>query len=74
MIMWYSIDRFEDSLVILIGEDENQKIENRSKLPPEVNPGDMLRFEDGYYLLDAAKTLQRREEIQALQDLFREKE
>ncbi len=72
--MRYSIDRFENNLAVLIGDDESVVTAALSTLPAGVRQGDLLVEIDGVFALDAAATARRREEIRALEARLRRKE
>lgn len=71
--MNYTIDRFEGAFAIC--EDEAgvmQEIE-RALLPPDAAEGDLLRNEDGKFVIDAQATARRRAQIRKkLESLWEE--
>lgn len=71
--MWYSVDRFEGSLVVLMDDEENCITVERTRLPDDIRQGDVLRYADDCYILDAEETAKRREEIRQLEQRLRNK-
>ena len=71
--MIYSVDRFEGAYAILVGEMASDVPVLLSDLPEGIQAGDVLKLQDGIYVLDPAEQQKRRERILALQDKLRRK-
>lgn len=57
-IQEFSVDRFEDNMVVLENREDGNKINvERSKLPNDIKEGDILKSINGKYSLDKEKTL-----------------
>ena len=70
--MRWIIDRLEDALAM--GEDENGEITpiSRQKIPAEAREGDILREEDGSFILSPQETEDRRRDMKKrLMNLFK---
>ena len=70
--MRWIIDRLEDALAMC--EDENGEITpiSRKKIPAEAREGDILREEDGSFILSPQETGDRRREMKKrLMNLFK---
>ena len=70
--MRWIIDRLEDALAMC--EDENGEITpiSRKKIPAEAKEGDILREEDGSFILSPQETEDRRREMKKrLMNLFK---
>ena len=70
--MRWIIDRLEDALAMC--EDENGEIApiSRKKIPAEAREGDILREEDGSFILSPQETEDRRREMKKrLMNLFK---
>ena len=66
--MFYSVDRIENSLVVLIGDNGEKKHIERPLFSFTVKEGDMLRFKDGSWTIDCEETERRRAEARSLLD------
>lgn len=67
--MFLSIERFDNDYAICEDDDENWYSFKKSKLPKNVQPGDILRVSaNGNLHLDMDETLQRKKQIKMLQD------
>ena len=67
----YIIDRLEETLAVC--EDELKKLVTipREQLPKDLKEGDILKEEEGTFLLDQSETEERRSRIRKkLMDLF----
>ncbi|WP_028510735.1 DUF3006 domain-containing protein [Ruminococcus sp. NK3A76] len=71
--MFYSVDRVDDEYVMLCDDDGDTKELRRFHFEGEVKAGDVLRFEQGKFILDEQETAARRQRIQQLEnELFEE--
>lgn len=71
---YYSVDRIEENIATLIDDDENKVEIDVSQLLKEVKEGDILKFENGKYVLDKDETMKRKERILSLQNrIFKKK-
>ena len=62
--MFYSIDRFESELAVLIADDDcSQTAVPREYIPPDAEEGSILRYENGQYIYDAEETASRRNAV-----------
>ena len=67
----YIIDRFEGETAVLEGTGGGMRDIPRGELPPDARPGDVLRYENGAFRIDARATGERRADIeQRMRDLF----
>lgn len=57
--MFYSIDRMEGKIAVCECDDGSTVALERSKLPPLAHEGDLLRRENGAWVLDARATAER---------------
>lgn len=71
--MWYSVDRLEETLAVLVDDEENCITVERARLPASIRPGDMLWYANDCYMPDAAETARRRAEIRRLEQRLRNK-
>ena len=71
--MTYTIDRFEEELAVLEGEDGACVCVARALLPAEAAESDVVRFENGVYTLDRPETDARREQVLSLQKRLKRK-
>ena len=71
--MFYAIDRFEGGLAILEDDDERTHPVDRTLLPAEAGESDVLRLENGVYVVDTEETVRRREAVRRLQEQLRRK-
>ena len=62
--MRYIIDRFEGSFAVCEDESRQMRDIEKSKLPKGAKEGDCLLENNGVYVLDSARTDQRRKRIQ----------
>ena len=69
----FSIDRIEGAYAVLIDDQGNDSSVLLSDLPKGVKEGNVVRYEDGVYALDAAEEQQRRSRILSLQEKLRNK-
>ena len=72
--MFFAIDRFEGGLAILEDDDERTHQVDRALLPAEARESDVLRLENGVYIVDAEETSRRREAVRRLQERLRRKQ
>lgn len=72
--MFFAIDRFEGGWAILEDDDERMHQVDRSLLPAEAEESDVLRLENGVYVVDAEETSRRREAVRRLQERLRRKQ
>lgn len=71
---YYSVDRIEENIATLIDDDENKVEIDVSQLLKDVKEGDILKFENGKYVLDKDETMKRKERILSLQNrIFKKK-
>lgn len=57
-IQEFSVDRFEDNMVVLENRENGNRINvERRKLPNDIREGDILKSMNGKYILDKEKTL-----------------
>ena len=66
--MEYIVDRIEDNVAVLEGEDGDMTDVKLAELPEGVKEGDVLELKEGRYRIDCARTQNRREQME---DLFR---
>ena len=71
--MVYSIDRIEGDVAVLVDDDGHSIPVSLSALPPSVVCGDVLRMQDGVYILAADETQARRSYALSLQEKLRRK-
>lgn len=71
--MSWSLDRIEENLAVLIGDDEKQIIVPIDQLPAGVKAGDCFTVSDGQYVYDPQETENRRNRISYLEQLLRSK-
>ena len=71
--MYYSLDRFEEDLVVLEDDDEQTLTVPRAQLPAAARPGDVLAKEGDRYVPAPDETARRRDEIRRLQEKLRRK-
>ena len=71
--MVYSIDRIEGDVVVLVDDDGHSIPVSLSALPSSVACGDVLRMQDGVYVLDTDETQARRSYAFSLQEKLRRK-
>lgn len=71
----FSIDRFEGDFAICEDRKTKKMINiEKSLLPIEATEGDIIKFENGKYILDVIQTKKEKEEIKNLVDnLFKRK-
>lgn len=69
--MLYSVDRFEGNMAVLVDEDGNSRDVPRAALPSDIRAGDMLREQNGMFVLDAAAANARRARVLQLQNSLR---
>ena len=69
--MLYSVDRIEGELAVLIDEEEITVCVRLDKLPNGIKTGEMVRYENGQYVLDADAAQVRRAQILHLQQKLR---
>ena len=69
--MFYSIDRFEDTVAVLQDDDGKNHNVQRSLLPSGASQGDVLSYDGKHYYLDPEETKRRREDIRRLQNKLR---
>lgn len=65
--MYYSIDRFEEKLAILIDDNGNTKDVPRRDLPTHARQGDILILKNGCWVVDECETTRRRDYVLDLQ-------
>lgn len=72
----FSIDRFEGEFAICENQQTGKIISiPKSDLPENAKPGDILKFENGKYVLDLEKTKKEQEIIQNMvSNLFKKKD
>lgn len=67
----FIIDRFEGNMAVLEDAGGAMRDIPRGNLPPDARPGDVLRYENGTFRIDAQATGKRRAEIEKqMRDLF----
>lgn len=66
--MYYSVDRIEGDIVVMIGDDGKIVKVTLSTLKIDVKEGDCLLLIDGGYRLDIEETRKRRSDIATFQD------
>ena len=71
--MWYSLEQLQEDIAVLRGDNGNEKIVERVKLPGDSKTGDVFRVENGEYNRDSQETDHRRKRIRQLQSLLRQK-
>lgn len=71
--MWYAIDRFEGQQAVLQDENGISLLVDKTLLPPDAVPGDVLTPCGGHYRHDRAETATRREKMYRLEQLLRGK-
>lgn len=72
--MFYAIDRFEGQWALLESDDAAIQRVDRAQLPPQARESDVLRLENGVYIVDAEETARRREAVRRLQQRLRRKD
>ena len=65
---FFSVDRIEDDLVVLIGGDMEQIVEPLELFDDVPREGDVVYFEGGVYKTDREETQARRDEANRLLD------
>lgn len=61
LIMFYSIDRFEGDIAVLIADaDSSQLLVPRDMISPDAGEGGIVKWENGQYIYDAEETAERR--------------
>lgn len=71
--MAWSLDRIEEDLAVLIGDDEEQVNVPLDQLPDGAKAGDCFTVSDGRYVFDLQETESRRDRISRLEELLRSK-
>lgn len=66
--MFFAIDRFEGHLAVLVDDNEKTVTVDRSVLPDDARPGDVLRLDNDLYVVDKVETASRREYIRQLEE------
>lgn len=62
--MFYSIDRLEESLAVLISNEDGSIVYvSREELPCSAKEGNILTFKDGKYIFDPEETARRRKSL-----------
>lgn len=62
--MTYAVDRIENGIVVCEALDSGERAEfPKEKTPPGLREGDVLRVEDGAFIIDEARTQQRKAEL-----------
>lgn len=71
----FSIDRFEGELAVCENKETNEMINiNRSLLPENCKEGDIIKLENGVYIIDKFTTNTEQEEIKNMvNNLFKRK-
>lgn len=71
----FSIDRFEGDFAICENKETNEMINiNKSLLPSNCKEGDIIKLENGVYIIDKATTNAEQEEIKSIvNNLFKKK-
>lgn len=69
--MLYSVDRIEGDVAVLVDEDGNSRDVPRAALPSGIRAGDMLREQNGMFVLDADAANARRARVLQLQNSLR---
>lgn len=69
--MLYSVDRIEGDVAVLVDEDGNSRDVPQAALPPDIRAGDMLREQNGMFVLDADAANARRARVLQLQNSLR---
>lgn len=62
------VDRFEGSFAVCEQEDGSMVDVDMKLLPEGTREGDVLKFDDGIYTVDAAATADRAQRIRSLMD------
>ena len=71
--MYYSLERFEENLAVLCGDDDKTVAVDRTLLPQDAKAGELFYVENGCYCRDADETANRRARIQRLEQMLRNK-
>lgn len=71
--MYVSLEHFEESIAVLCDDDGLTLTVEREHLPTEAKVGDILRLQDGRYVLDQDETAKRRSRIWQMEQLLRNK-
>lgn len=71
--MLYSVDRMEQGIAVLVGEDGAGVDVPLAALPRGIKSGDMVRLCEGEYVLDNDAAAARRRQILDLQNRLRNK-
>ena len=69
--MFFAIDRFEDGQAVLVDDNEKTCTVDRALLPAGVQVGDVLKQENGTYIVDREETASRRAYIRQLEEKLR---
>lgn len=69
--MLYSVDRIEGDVAVLVDEDGNSRDVPQAALPSDIRAGDMLREQNGMFVLDADAANARRARVLQLQNSLR---
>lgn len=71
----FSIDRFEENFAVCENKQTGEMINiPKSDLPSNISEGDIIKFENGKYILDIEATNKEKQEIKNLVDnLFKRK-
>lgn len=71
--MWYSLDRVEGAVAVLVSDAGDSVEVPMSSLPPQIKVGTRLRRTDGGFVSDEDETARRRRYVLALQERLRQK-
>lgn len=71
----FSIDRFEGNFAVCENQSTNEIVNiERELLPAECKSGDIIKFENGLYILDKETTQEKQEEIKNMvNNLFKKR-
>ncbi len=72
--MFYSIDRFEENLAVLISDEDGSSVTvSRELVPAEAEEGSVLFLSEGRYICDLEETSNRRKRLFTLTKKLSEK-
>lgn len=69
--MYVSVERFEEDLAVLCDDSGNVQTVDKAFLPPQTKAGDLLRVENGAYIVDVDETAKRKNRIWQMEQLLR---
>ena len=64
LFMYYTVDRIEGEYAVVQDGEMNIKNINLRELPENIKEGDIIKFENNIYIIDAEKTKQVKKNIE----------